>query len=68
MKKLDLIQEQKTQQMTSSDDEIIEKFSKQCVYCERNTLLQYEYQFACITCGYNVIKRKNQLCKIQRKN
>ena len=31
-------------------------------------LLPYEYEFTCISCGFNVIKRKHELSKIQRKN
>ena len=36
-------------------------------HCNRNTLLPYEYEFTCVSCGYNVIKRKHELSKIQRK-
>ena len=53
--------------MNLSEDEIIQKYGKHCGHCNRNTLLQYEYEFTCIACGYNVIKRKNELSKIQRK-
>ena len=35
--------------------------------CSRKTLLPYGYEFTCFTCGYNVIKRKHDLSKIQRK-
>ena len=27
----------------------------------------YEFEYTCIACGYNVIKRKHELSKIQRK-
>ena len=30
-------------------------------------LLPYEYEFTCVLCGYNIIKGKNELIKIQRK-
>ena len=50
-----------------SEDEIIEKHAKICKHCNRNTLLQYEYEWTCIPCGFNLIKRKHELSKIQRK-
>ena len=53
--------------MNLSEDEIIEKYAKNCRHCNRNTLLPYEYEFTCIVCGYNVNKRKHELSKIQRK-
>ena len=30
-------------------------------------LLPYQYEWSCFGCGYNVIKRKHELSKIQRK-
>ena len=30
-------------------------------------LLPYDYELTCFGCGYNVIKRKNELTKFQRK-
>ena len=53
--------------MELSEDQIFEKYAKKCLHCNRNTLLPYEYEFTCITCGYNVNKRKNELSKIQGK-
>ena len=53
--------------MNLSEDEIIQKHAKNCNHCNRNTLLPYEYEFTCFSCGYNVNKRKNELSKIQRK-
>ena len=53
--------------MNLSEDEIIEKYGKRCGHCNRNTLLPYEYEFTCLSCGFNVIKRKHELSKIQRK-
>ena len=53
--------------MTLSEDEIIEKYGKNCGRCNRNTLLPYEYEYTCFSCGYNVFKRKNELSKIQKK-
>ena len=53
--------------MELTEDEIIEKYAKHCGHCKRNTLLPHEYEFTCIVCGFNVIKQKHQLSKIQRK-
>ena len=53
--------------MKLTEDEIIEKYGKRCGHCNRNTLLPYEYEFTCFSCGYNVHKRKNEISKIQRK-
>ena len=38
-----------------------------CRRCNRNALLEYEYEFTCYVCEFNVIKTKNQLTKVQRK-
>ena len=53
--------------MSLSEDEIIQKYGKQCRHCNRNSFLPYDYEFTCIACGYNVNKLKNELSKIQRK-
>ena len=53
--------------MESTDDQIFEKHAKQCRPCLRHTLRPYEHEFTCFACGDNVIKRKNELSKIQRK-
>ena len=53
--------------MELSEDEIIQKYAKNCGHCKRNTILPYEYEWTCIACGYNVNKRKNELSEIQRK-
>ena len=53
--------------MNLSEDEIIEKYAKNCGHCNRNTLLPYEYEWFCFSCNYVVCKRKNELSKIQRK-
>ena len=50
-----------------SEDEIIEKYAKNCGHCNRNTLLPYKCEWTCFSCGYNVNKRKHELSKIQRK-
>ena len=49
-----------------SRDETIQKFAKNCGHCHKNTLLPYEYEFICFSCGYNVAKRKHELSKTQR--
>ena len=53
--------------MNLSEDEIIQKYAKRCGHCNRNTLLPYEYELTCFSCGFNVNKRKHELSKIQRK-
>ena len=53
--------------MQLSEDEVIEKYAKTCLHCNRFTLLPYEYDFTCFSCGYNVIKRKHELSKRQQK-
>ena len=50
-----------------TENEIIQKYAKQCRHCNRNTLLPYQYEFTCLACGYNVNKHKHELSKIQRK-
>ena len=53
--------------MELTEDEIIEKYGKRCGHCNRNSLLPYEYEFTCVSCGFNVNKRKHELRKIQWK-
>ena len=53
--------------MEFSEDEIFEKYAKHCCHCSRNTLLPYQYDWTCISCGFNLIKRNHELSKIQRK-
>ena len=53
--------------MNLTEDEILQKYAKRCRHCNRNTLLPYEYEFTCFSCGYNVSKRKKELTKIQRR-
>ena len=53
--------------MQLTEDEIIQKNAKNCGHCNRKTLLPYEYEWTCISCGYNIKKRKHELSKIQRK-
>ena len=49
--------------MELTEDEIIQKFGEHCGHCNRNTLLLNEYEFTCLSCVYNVIKRKHELSK-----
>ena len=51
--------------MELTEDEIIQNYGKQCGRCSETTFLPYEHQFTCFSCGYNVIKRKHDLSKIQ---
>ena len=53
--------------MSLSEAEIIQTYAKRCGHCNPNTLLPYDYEFTCVSYGYNVIKRKHELSKIQRK-
>ena len=53
--------------MELTEDEIIQKYAKNCGHCKRNCLLPYEYEWSCFVCNYVVSKRKNELPKIQRK-
>ena len=46
---------------------LLKKKTKKCLQCSRDTLLSYEYESTCNSCGYNVIKRKHELTKIQTK-
>ena len=42
--------------MELSENEIKQKYAKQCGRCGQNTLLPYEHDWTCVSCGYNVIK------------
>ena len=53
--------------MELTEDEFIQKYRKHCGHCDQNTLLPYELEWTCVSWGYNVIKRKHKLSKIQRK-
>ena len=53
--------------MEITEDEIIKKYAKHCGHCYRNMLLPYEYEWSCFRCGCNLIKRKHELSKRQRK-
>ena len=53
--------------MNLTEDEIFQNYGKRCGHCKRNTLLPYEYEITCFSCGFNINKRKHELSKIQRK-
>ena len=53
--------------MQLSEDETIKKYAKHCGHCNQSTLLPYKNEFTCFPFGYNVIKRKHELTKNQRK-
>ena len=53
--------------MELTEAELIQKYGKHCGHCNRNKLLPYEHECTCISCGYNVIKRKHELSKNERK-
>ena len=53
--------------MELTEDAIIQKYGKNCGHCNRKTLLPYEYEYRCFSCGFNLVKRKHELTEIQRK-
>ena len=53
--------------MELTEDEIKQKLGKRCGHCNRNTLLPYENEITCFSCGFSVKKRKHELSKVQRK-
>ena len=53
--------------MELTENEVIQKYGKRCGHCNQNTLLPYEYEWSCLSCGFDLIRRKHELSKIQRK-
>ena len=53
--------------MELTENQTYEKSAEQCLLRTRSTLLPHEYEYTCISCGYNVIKRTKELTKKQRK-
>ena len=43
--------------MELTEDEIIQKYAKNCGHCKRNALLPYAYVWSCFSCNYVVSKR-----------
>ena len=52
--------------MELTEDELIENYGIHSIHCFQNTKQPYEYEWTCISCGFNLIKRKHELSKIQR--
>ena len=50
--------------MELTENQIFENCGKKCMHCLRSTILAYKYEWICFSCGYNVIKRKNEHKKI----
>ena len=44
--------------MEPSEDEIIKKYAKHCGHCNRKMLLSYEFDWSCVSCGFNLKKKK----------
>ena len=42
-----------------TENEIIQRFAKQCWHCTQNTPIPYGYECGCNSCGYNTLTRKN---------
>ena len=53
--------------MKLTENQVFEKVADQGINCLQKTLQPYKIDFVCISCGYNVIKRKIELTKIHRK-
>ena len=53
--------------MELTENDNYQKIGKKCMLCTRNTLLPYEYEWTCTACGYNVIKRKVETTKNNKK-
>ena len=53
--------------MELTGDEIMQKYARLCGHCTRKTRLPYKFERSCLPCGFNLIKRKHELSKIQRK-
>ena len=53
--------------MRLSKDEIIQNMANVDGIVIETLYYPYGYEFTCFSCGYNVIKRKHELSKIQRK-
>ena len=49
--------------MEITEDQIIEKYEKDCKHCTWAILLPYEYELTCFACAYNVINCKKELSK-----
>ena len=54
--------------MELTEDEFFQIYGRKCMHCTRNTILPYQYEWTCFSCGYKVIKRKNELTNSTKKN
>ena len=53
--------------MELTENKSFVKYATQTMHCLRKTLLPYEHEWTCPSCGYDVKKRQNEPTKIQRK-
>ena len=53
--------------MELREDEIIQKYGRNCGHRNRNTLLPYEYEFRCFSCGFNVTNKNMNSLKFNEK-
>ena len=53
--------------MELTEDQILQKYAKQCLSCYRNGLLLYVYEWTCLFCSYTIIKQKHELTKKQQR-
>ena len=44
--------------MELTEDEVIEKYAKQCMHFTRNTLSPFESEFFCVACECDAVKHK----------
>ena len=53
--------------MILGEDQILQKYAKKCLSCDRNGLLPYQYEWSCYFCNYNIMKQNHELTLTQRK-
>ena len=53
--------------MELTEVEKTEKNAIQWLHCTHNTLIPFEYEWTCFSCGYNVIEGKMKLQKTTKK-
>ena len=53
--------------MELTEHQINQKYAKQCMHCTWDTLSANEYEWICVANVYNVVTRKSDISKIQRK-
>ena len=53
--------------MKLTEEKFFQGYVKKWGHCNRDTLLPYEYEWSCLSCGVNLIKRKQELSNLQRK-